>query len=120
MLDAIEAKSHTTEHVVSHQAQVGPSRACRHRTLILSTSNHWTGISEDKYAIMTVNVMKYLHDNFRGLMVYVRSSVPGHPSCDKALGPYSDNLYKHGVFYVQLVKIPCLRCLVERGHRCPS
>ena len=44
---------------------------------------------------MTINVMKYLHDNFRGLMVYVSSSVPGHPSCDKALGPYSDNLYKH-------------------------
>ena len=44
---------------------------------------------------MTVNVMNYLRDNFRGLMVYVRSSAPGHPSCEKALGPYSDKLYGH-------------------------
>lgn len=45
---------------------------------------------------MIHNVLAYLRREFRGVRVYIRATISGHPNCKHAQGPYSDALYEPG------------------------
>ena len=47
------------------------------------------------YQVMIHNVLAYLRREFRGVRVYIRATISGHPNCKHAQGPYSDSLYEH-------------------------
>lgn len=65
------------------------------RILMLSTSPHWEKNSQGKYHAMVQNVLSFLQRSFHGIKVFVRSSIPGHPNCEKAQGPYLEHSYRH-------------------------
>lgn len=48
---------------------------------------------------MIDNLLAYLKKNFHGQKVIYRSSVAGHPNCERAQGPYSDRLYPHEEYW---------------------
>ena len=45
---------------------------------------------------MIQNVLAYLQREFKGVRVYIRATVSGHPNCKFAQGPYSNELYEQG------------------------
>ena len=54
--------------------------------LILNTGAHWHGNIEG-YSSMVLNVLNYLHQNFKGKQVFYRPMHHGHVGCADARGP---------------------------------
>ncbi|EIE24415.1 hypothetical protein COCSUDRAFT_65346 [Coccomyxa subellipsoidea C-169] len=87
-----------TSHLVYGSTPWAHMLAHPNSHLVISTSAHWAttrGTGPGRHAAAVQTVARHLAANFKGERVFVRASVPGHPQCHLAQGPYSDALYAH-------------------------